>query len=246
MQKKQQNAPQSEVQQPIKISRSQFKAQHQEANKQLWKAAEEPERFHYLEAKNDVPLKTDFKPTVKVLSRKPTPQIASRNDPSSQMAGLTLEGDDSEEEERKRSEVVFAERQKKAAYEREEKQRKYAEVRERLFGSQKPTSRDSSSDNRNPSNRGGLLSTDSRGPSRKGRSRNNRDSQPSSSTDQSPARVMIQPRQLFDPTYDAKPKSQGPGPVLPKEEQPIRMPRGPDGSGRGGFGFAPRGGKSNA
>lgn len=162
------------------------------------------------------------------------------------MAGLTLEGDDSEEEERKRNEVAFAERQKKAVLEREEKQRKYAEVRERLFGSQKTTSRESSTDNRNTPNRT-LVNNDSRTSSRKGRSRNNRDNQPSSSTDQSPARQVNQTRQLFDPSYDAKPKSESPKPTFSKEEQPIRMPRGPDGSGRGGFGFAAaRGGKSDA
>ncbi|GAB7348586.1 hypothetical protein MBLNU459_g6970t1 [Dothideomycetes sp. NU459] len=243
---KPQSTPDPALQQPIKISRSQLKAQHQEANKQLWKAAEEPERFHYLEAKTDVPLKTDFKPAVKVLSRKPTPQLASRNDPSSQLAGLTLEGDDSEEEEeRKRNEAAFVERQKKAVLDREEKQRKYAEVRERLFGSTKPASRDSSSDNRAPPGPGRNLSNNAepRNASRKGRARNNRDSQ-SASADQSPARPMNQARQLFDPSYDATPKSQSPKPTLQKEEQPIRMPRGPDGSGRGGFGFAPRGGNS--
>lgn len=233
----------TESQQPVRISRAERKAQHQEANKQLWQAAEEPERFHFLETKTaTLPVKTaDFKPTVKVLSRKP--QIAKpSSDPTANMAGLTMDdGDDSEEEDRKRKEKDFAERQRKAQIEREEKQRKYAQVRERLFGSSTSAtpSRDSStaSQPRNPPN------LDSRNSSRRGRARGGKDSRPNSAT-QSPARIMAQPKQLYDPSYDAKPKPQSPRSVTPREEQPIRAPRGPDNSGRGGFGFAPRGGRS--
>lgn len=159
------------------------------------------------------------------------------------MAGLTIDdGDDSEEEDRKRREADFIGRQRKAQIEREEKQRKYAEARERLFGSSAShtTSRESSSasQTRNP------LNPDSRNSSRKPRSRGAKDTLPSSAT-QSPA-PSAQPKQLYDPSHDAKPKTQSPRPVASKEEQPIRAPRGPDNSGRGGFGFAPRGGKSNA
>ncbi|KAF1357028.1 hypothetical protein BDV97DRAFT_365716 [Delphinella strobiligena] len=232
-------------QQPIKISRAERKAQHQEANKQLWQAAEEPERFHFLEAKGHVPAKTtDFKPTVKVLSRKP--QIAKpQPDPTGHMAGLIIDdGDDSEEEDRKRKEADFLERQKKAQLEREEKQRKYAEVRERLFGS--PASA-SASPSREPSaasqNRSGL-NMDSRNSSRKGRARGGKESSPASAT-HSPAR-HAHAKQLFDPGYVAKPKPHRPRPTGPREEQPIRAPRGPENSGRGGFGFAPRGGRSDA
>jgi len=227
------------------LSRAERKARHQEANKQLWQAAESPEQFHFLETKNAVPLKTEFKPAVKVLSRKP--QIAKPpNNVTPNMAGLSIDdGDDSEEEDRKRREADFAERQKRAQIEREEKQRKYAEVRERLFGSPAPptSSRESSSSSQN---RITTSAADSRNSSRRGRPRGDKDSQPTSAT-HSPARHLAQkPRDLFDPSYSPKPRNHSPKPSLSKAETPIRAPRGPDGSGRGGFGFAPRGGRTPA
>jgi hypothetical protein len=58
-------------------------------------------------------------------------------------------------------------------------------------------------------------------------------------------------KDLFDPSYSAKPDSvylqrreKGLSEGKEGEVQPIRSPRGPDGSGRGGFGFAPRGGRA--
>ena len=60
-------------------------------------------------------------------------------------------------------------------------------------------------------------------------------------------------RELFDPNYTPKPGSvtlqkrgteTSSGHITPRaDEQVIRAPKGPDGSGRGGFGFANRGGK---
>lgn len=219
------------------MSRAERKAKHAEANKQLWESAENPERAYFLEAKRNVPLKTDFKPAVTVLSRKPTPQIASRKDAANGMASLTLDDeDDSEEEARKKNEAVFAERQRKAALEREEKQRKYAEVRERLFGPSESASRESSEGRGASTGRGGSAP-------RRGRTQNTRSSQPTSSADQSPARPSGGSKQLYDPGYTAKPRrDEVQRSATPKAEQPIRMPRGPDGSGRGGFGFASRGG----
>ena len=161
------------------------------------------------------------------------------------MSGLSLaDEDDSEEEARKKNEASLAERTRKAAQEREEKQRKYAEVRERLFGS--ATSRESSASpsgtSRSPA--GG----DSKRASRRGRGHGARGSQPVSSTEQSPARASGQSKQLFDPNYTEKPQAQAGRETLRllsnKEDQPVRMPKGPDSSGRGGFGFAARGGRS--
>lgn len=224
---------------PAKISKAELKAKHAEANKQLWEAAERPDRAYFLEAKGELPLKTDFKPAVTLLSRKP--QIAKRGDATNGMANLALDDEDSEEEERRKSEAAFAERHRKAQLEREEKQRKYAEVRERLFGSN-----DSS---REPSENRAIGSRtasqgDRGGPSRRGRTQRSRDGQPTSSTDQSPARPAGRGKQLYDPNYTDKPRSEQPSRAgTPKAEEPIRKPRGPDGSGRGGFGFALRGGR---
>ncbi|KAK0729033.1 hypothetical protein B0T21DRAFT_205162 [Apiosordaria backusii] len=84
--------------------------------------------------------------------------------------------------------------------------------------------------------------------------RNNR--QPPSQQPQQTADPSSSSRELFDPEYSPKPPSHtnprrgnGPSQVpsrshtpLREEDQITRQPRGPDGSGRGGFGFAKRGG----
>ncbi|KAH7031846.1 hypothetical protein B0J12DRAFT_313479 [Macrophomina phaseolina] len=237
-----QDAAPSEPQPPKKLSKAERRAQHAEFNRQLWESAEtQNEAPLYLQAKNDVPLKTDFKAPVKVLSRKPPPKILSRAD----------DDEDSEEEARKKSEQEFAERQARAQREREEKQRKYAEVRERLFGSSTPDpSQDRSA---SPRGNGGRQF---RGKGR-GRGGDRGDSDANSSADQSPARGSATPkRQLYDPAYNPKPNSsyvqrqQDGGSRsrsgTPGVDQPIRAPRGPDGGGRGGFGFAPRGGRASS
>ncbi|MCJ1364098.1 hypothetical protein MMC16_003207 [Acarospora aff. strigata] len=223
-----------------KISKSERRARQAELNKKLWEEAEAPKNFHFLDARNDVPLKSDFKPAVKVLSRKPAAKVLVRNDPLSGVEHLTLEDDeeDSEEEARKNT-PTLEERKLKAQREREEKQRKYEEVRERLFGSTGGTTSGTSS----PGN-----VTPPRAAESKSRPKNKstRDGgRPSSS---SSANGKVQNRQLYDPSYTVKPESvyiqkrETPDQVQ-KEEQPLRAPRGPDGSGRGGFGFTPRGGK---
>lgn len=152
--------------------------------------------------------------------------------------GLEDDEDDSEEESRKRREADFAERQRKAKAEREEKQKKYAEARERIMGSSVPgspavNSRESSQgrDNRRQRGRGG----------------SNKASRPTSAS-QSPATpgspalgpVGSSQGQLFDPEDMGR---RIPKPNTPNQDGPTRQPRGPENSGRGGFGFAGRGGR---
>lgn len=180
-------------------------------------------------------MKQEFKPQVKVLSRKPNAPVIAKKDPADGVAGLNLNDDeDSEEEARKKRESELEERQRKAKLEREEKQRKYAEARERIMGSPKPTnqasnSRDSSHGRDNRRSRG--------------KANGNRNSQPTSSADQSPARAQAGDKQLFDPDDMGRRMPKRETSNTPKEDQPIRQPRNPDKSGRGGFGFAGRGGK---
>jgi hypothetical protein len=199
--------------------------------------SENPEPI-FLQARNP-PVQPTFKPAVTVLARKPTPQVLSRN---GGMAGLSLEDDDDSEEERqKKAAADFEERKIRAAKERAEKERKYAEARERIFGSP-AASEESRSNSPGKPTRG------------KGRGRGGRDSQPRSSNEQSPARATASGgRQLFEPSYAPKPgsvyiqrKEEGnsrpssrPGtPSL--QERPVREPRGPaSGVGRG---FSNRGG----
>ncbi|KAJ8608636.1 hypothetical protein MRB53_039520 [Persea americana] len=94
----------------------------------LWSAAENPEPFHFVDARADrIPLKTELKPTLKVLQRKPIEAPRNRH-------AAADDDDDSEAEERKRQQAAFEERSRRAALEREEKQRLYAEARERIMG----------------------------------------------------------------------------------------------------------------
>ena len=241
-----------------KVSKAERREQHAKENKQLWDLAESSQDFHFLNAKGQPPLKAEFKPAVKVLSRKPQPKILPKTDTAAGVATLTLDDeDDSEEEARKQQAMTFAERQAKAQREREEKQRKYAEAREKIFGT--PDNASNTSTSRAVSPRGSNAisqSNKSSGRRVRGRGGSSRaDSQNSSSADQSPSRPGSQGKQLFDPTYSPKPTSfyvqrrEAAGtetssrPTTPAEGQPIRAPRGPDGSGRGGFGFAGRGGR---
>ncbi|GAD97046.1 hypothetical protein ANI_1_2690014 [Paecilomyces variotii No. 5] len=250
--------PPAEKKVSSKISKAQRRAQHAEFNRQLWAEAnsESSQSFHFLEARSDVPLKQDFKPTVTLLSRKP--QIASRQSSSVDSAaagvsrlGLNGEGDDdSDDEPRKAPEMTPEERQAKALRDREEKQRRYEEVRERLFGSPSATTSGASSPGSTTPPRQNH-SGEGRGKGKGrggGHTRDKRDSSSASSRS----------RQLYDPGYTAKPNST----YLQKKErqhsaeryydeqqqspqQPTRAPRGPDGSGRGGFGFSNRGARAS-
>lgn len=191
---------------------------------------------YFIAASNAVPLPSEFKAPMKLLSRKPQPKPGM----SSQMGGLSLnDGDDSEEEERKKAEEAFKERQIRAQKEREEKQRLYNERRAELLGTPAEPQGRSSPQNKNRGKGKG------RGGYRNGEASN-------SSADQSPARGANSRRgQLYEPSYSPKPNStyiqRRAGDSIQasldttKEQQPIRAPRNPDSSGRGGFGFAPRG-----
>ena len=166
-----------------------------------------------------VPLKSEFKPTVKVLSRKPTSQTTN-GPPGVDQLGLN---EDDEDQDTTKTALTPEERMQKAQKEREEKQRAYEERRRELFG--KDSSQSTSVSNK-------------KGASPRNQSRNNRnnDSRPSSST-------SIKTRQLFDPNESAKPENLRP---QKKESQlreihPIREPKAPDGNGFAGFGASKRG-----
>ena len=190
---------------------------------------------YYVQTRDIVPLKSDFKPAMKVLSRKPankstTPDVASG------VEQLTIDDDEEDEEDGKqRPAMTSEERQAKAQKDREEKQRKYEEVRQRLFGAEKPAEKKAS----------GVVTPlrpkngDSR---RQSRNRDIEDGRPTSA-------AGTKTRQLYDPNYTTKPDSphvqkrdgqERSGQSTPNEQIPIRNPKGPDGSGRGGFGFVPR------
>jgi hypothetical protein len=187
---------------------------------------ETPETPFFLAARGSVPLKQEFKPALKVLSRKPAPEV----DPVTGLAKLTLEEDDDGQKDRPSPEELRLRAQK----ELEEKKRKYAERRAELMA--EPGSRSLGSVTP-PNEDGRQVRGKGRGPPRLENRR------PESQTGT---------KELFDPSYTPKPgvtvqKRSGDsslsGRSTPREEeQIIRKPRGPDSSG--GFGFAHRRGKS--
>ncbi|KIN01868.1 hypothetical protein OIDMADRAFT_53383 [Oidiodendron maius Zn] len=116
----------------VKISKAERLAQHAETNKKIWESAEAPETFHFLAARDNVPFKQEFKPAMKVLSRKP---VVQKIDPATGLAKLALDdGEDEGDEERKINQPTPEELRLKAQREREEKQRRYDEARARILG----------------------------------------------------------------------------------------------------------------
>jgi len=145
-----------------------------------------------------------------------------------------------------------------AAKDREEKQRKYEERRLELFGpgsssNNKPGSAgppNSHSGGSTPTNStppGSRSSTPHRGGKRgRGRGSYTGQNSPRPQQPQHPQYQQQQLREVYDPGYAAKPNSaylmrREYGQESPnKEVQPIREPKTPDGSGRGGAGFVQR------
>lgn len=238
-----------------KLSKAERRAKQAEFNRQLWadasvdlyKAAVRSKTFYrdttrdsyYVNTRDEVPFKTEFKPAMKVLSRKPISKITNASDPASGIGQLSLEDEDEDDDgDQKKGVMTVHERQQKAQRDREEKQRKYEEVRERLFGTDAAEVKKTFGITTLPKQR---PDGDSRHQSR---SRGGGEARPSSAGSKS--------RQLFDPMYTAKTDSTyiqkrdgqtESGRSTPSEQLPIRNPKAPDGSGRGGFGFASRGGR---
>ncbi|KAI0152025.1 hypothetical protein F4776DRAFT_10002 [Hypoxylon sp. NC0597] len=250
--------PQSQPQ----LSRAELLAQHAESNKKLWESAEAPpETFHYLAARSDPPLATGFKPAVKVLSRKP-------------VLGNSAPDEDEQDKKvpQLTPEEILAKQQREREEKQRRYDEARAKIfgtgagAGSGLGSSNPSSGTStpgavtpprSADGRGPRGRGrgrgggggGHRHNESRGERDRDKDSNQRPSSQSGG------------RELYDPNYSPKPgfqlerrgnnyNSDGGAPLsrrsTPREEdQVIRAPRGPDGSGRGGFGFAKRGTKGS-
>ncbi|KAM6539351.1 hypothetical protein FALCPG4_001159 [Fusarium falciforme] len=242
------------------LTKAERLAQHAEQNRKLWESADTPQTFHYIEASSNsgVSLTTPFKPQVKVLSRKP---VIAKRDPVTGMSQLTV--DDDNEEAKKEVPMSPEEIRAKQKRDREEKQRRYEEARAKIFGESNPSSGASSPGTVTPPRSDGHFSGRGRGRGRGGyRNSENRqydNRQYDNRSFDAPRRQNMSGsgRELYDPNYTPKsePNNQRrqpdqPSPrrnQTPQDEQqqqqaPIRTPRGPDGSGRGGFGFARRGG----
>ena len=199
---------------------------------------EAPKDSYFLHSRNDVPLKTEFKPAVKVLSRKPTPKAAGVADLTG-LQQLNLEDDDEDDDiDSGKTVMTLEERQQKALLEREEKQKKYEEARQRLFGA-------GGAVEIHPGDSSAPPTPQQNGAARgRSKSRGGRDTRPSPSTGN-------KSRQLFDPNSAAKsdpayfkkkenlPKSGSSTPVV--TQQIIRNPRNPpENSATASFGFLSR------
>ncbi|KMU76430.1 hypothetical protein CISG_01163 [Coccidioides immitis RMSCC 3703] len=271
-------APQQESGKKIssRAKKAQLRAQHAEFNRQLWAEAEAEagsnQMSHYLESRSKVPLKSEYKPTVKVLSRNPqsspglsaataglqrvtiSPRPTTGNNDN---ANEIEDEDNSDEETKQPKELTPEERLAIAQREREEKQRKYEEVRERLFGSSNAGSGASSPGSTTPPRQQQQPQHTSGENKWKGKARSNGANRDRGERRDSSSR-SARGRQLYDPNYvpkpnsnhgkrretrqqfgggeDSRPRSQ-PQSQSPQPQMPIRSPRGPDGSGPGGFGF---------
>ncbi|KAF5669271.1 hypothetical protein FHETE_5029 [Fusarium heterosporum] len=245
------------------LSKSERLAQHAEQNRKLWESADAPQTFHYVEAgSSGVSLTTPFKPQVKVLSRKP---IIAKRGATAGMSGLSLDDDNESKQEVQMSPEEVRAKQKR---DREEKQRRYEEARAKIFGESNPSSGTSSPGAVTPPRADGY-SGRGRGRGRGGY-RNNDVRQPDNrqldnrgfDTPRRMQNAAGSGRELFDPNCTPKPEpspqrrlpeypSPGRSTASRDEQQqlqpqaPIRTPKGPDGSGRGGFGFMQRGGKGS-
>lgn len=167
-----------------------------------------------------------------------------------QIINLPAYADDDDDETKKEKTMSPEEIRAKQKRDREEKQRRYDEARAKIFGESAPSSRGSSpgagtttpprTDGRSPQQgrgrgRGGQIYRGSTTPATISLTENR---------SLEPRRPPGQSRELFDPNYSPKHDNgyQGFSRQAIKEEQvPVRAPRGPDGSGRGGFGFARHG-----
>ncbi|KAL2398035.1 hypothetical protein ABEF95_000807 [Exophiala dermatitidis] len=140
-----------------KVTKAQRRAQQAEFNRQLWAEAEGPQETNYfLESRNVVPLRSEFKPPPILLSRKGPIIQKPPKPPTSGLQALDLNGNnktaaeessEDDEDEVKSREQTLAERQAQAAREREEKQRRYEERRQELFGPNTGTGTSSKNNN---------------------------------------------------------------------------------------------------
>ncbi|KAI9808678.1 MAG: hypothetical protein M1825_003830 [Sarcosagium campestre] len=231
-------------------------ARHARLNKKLWDSAESEERFHFLEARNEPPLKSDFKPSLKVLSRKPA--TTSRVDPTTRLAQLGINDYDEDDADAAQKVTLSAEEiRRKTQLDREEKQRRYEEARQRILGKASaapPANTSPSSSNMlctgvniitsRSSSSNETQSASTRG---SGRGRGRFSASPRSGSGASTPAQSGETKQLFDPNYDRKTESlhiksreltlEAQSSSRESPQRPIRAPRGPEHSGRGGFGF---------
>ena len=167
------------------------------------------------------------------------------------MSQLSVDDDADDDPTKREPQLTPEEIRAKQLKEREERQRRYDEARAKIFGESAPSSGTSSPGAVTPPRSEGRHTPQGgRGRGRGGGGNRNNDVRQTEGRRLNPSSSG---RELYDPSYSSKSALGGqsrsgdaelPSRVgTPKERQAIRAPRGPDGSGRGGFGFARRGDK---
>ncbi|KAK1245041.1 hypothetical protein MKX08_004670 [Trichoderma sp. CBMAI-0020] len=255
------------------LSRQQRLQQHAEANRKLWESADSKETFHYVEAAGGgVPLTAAFKPQVKVLSRKPViakkdpvtglSQLSLDDDDASRAPEVQMTPDEIRAKQKRDRE------EKQRRYD-EARAKIFGESAPSSRGSSPGTGTVTppradgrgAYRGRGRGRGGGYNNNNSSSSSNSGHNYNNSNVSSEGSSQQfEPRRPANQPssrRELFDPGSAPRPDSlrrggrEGSGSDSSMrgqagrdEYQAIRAPRGPDGSGRGGFGFAQRGNRA--
>lgn len=164
--------------------------------------------------------------------------------------GLDGEDGDSDGESNKPKEPTAEERQAIALKNREEKQRKYEEVRERLFGSPSATtSGNSSPGSTTPPRQNQSNELRAKGKARGGRDyREKRDSSTASNKSRHLYGSSSPAKSNTPPHLQTRERQQGDRSDSEKQfapQQPSRNPRGPDPSGRGGFRLGNRGARAS-
>ena len=219
------------------------------------------ETNYFLESRNVVPLRQEFKAPPTLLSRKGPIIQKPRSNVEAGVGNLNLKdgNESSEDEDEAAAQQKALEKAKaQAAKEREDKQRKYEERRLELFGptsssgtgngnGARPNSQSGGSTPTNLTPPGSRSSTPHRG-GKRGRGKGNFSGQNSPRPQQAQYQQYQQQqlREVYDPGYAAKPNStyllrREQGHENPnKDIQPIREPKAPDGSGRAGAGFVQR------
>lgn len=213
--------------------------------------------FH-VAASNSVPFAQGFKPQMKLLSRKP---MIKTRDPVTGLEKLTLQDDDDDDEVNKKPQPTAEEIRERQQREREEKERSYDEARARIFGdspSGTPSGASTPGTTTPPLTTEGTGRGNYRGRGRGRGGRGGRGGGQRSDSYRNENKGEMQERrqvvnsngspyrELFDPDAGPRPNSrqQRGGITASPTRGPdaaIRNPRGPDNSGRGGFGFAKRG-----
>ncbi|CCU81888.1 hypothetical protein BGHDH14_bgh06849 [Blumeria hordei DH14] len=227
------------LEQPERITKAERLAEHAERNKKLWNAAEDLKTFHYLAARDNVPLKCEFKPALKVLSRNPAPRMVERLDPATGLSSLVLEND--HEDKESKAQPTAGELKLKAQRDREEKQKRYDAARARILGSKDSTSHENvlgnplRSNDAVPAHRGNQKNKAG------GRSYNNHED-PRLATQTTNKGLLYDPNHTSSAGVPASKRNGGGLRCAGREYNTIiREPRGPNESG---FGFSKRGGRS--